>query len=919
MFDLPFKNYRRHRNVSFSIRKESQLKTQVELPLESPKKPQKKLKKLQLDSSFRKNKETQVEPPLRRYKERPTDQKLGIYKEESTQFQKPEEIPKQILQDRIKPSPLKLFEETSSQESPRKIPIIKISLENLTENLIEKPVEKPVEIIKEKPIEKPVEKPFMNKDNSDTSKNESDTEYISSDKSFHEQNISDQYKTGINIDKSKTQEDNIDSFNNDEDVKKDKSENIFNISTNTNVSIKNIYEYFKGCELLVFVNDEKKIVKKWFRKIDIPKTESLLMLSIQCIPNIRNELEILNRKISNNLKMGTNKNNYLKIVFNDDEILPNVLYKKMIIYNSLLFIPLKDYGLKKIEYKIRGFCQLMEELGASTIEIEFIKKKVKTNNLSLNNNVSNKNISEVVGNLGFQLKNTENSDNEQKYILNYSNNTSIILNQGLIEKKIRDGYYIITKWNYSSNLELQYIVASRCQHYIKNYSTNFNLYENLGIDKKLFTSLSAYGINYGLNIEKEIEEINQTVIKTNIIFMDDEYCFNNITGYNVNLDKNGFIYLMKSIQNEDFEKVGIYKIYEFFKSYLDSFVKYKDAKKYKIIKKKVKLLESNFSINDLVKLLLNYFDKNSRWLHLLNFINILLMNTKIYDKLGYILVTNDIKKNNYNIYKYIMNILKKQTNNFENYFIDFEENNLFYYNLIINELKLNNYNMSKLDSIINRIGNFKKEFTTFKDIMHNFHNHNKLFYYLEYIIPYIIKKYNNDEGINYTHIIYYQIGCDEKLDLFYKLRKDRNSNLKVIIDKLYENDKIINDNILNKIKKYTNLDNIYEIKKKYTAQELLDIMINYDINIDFKKIIPDIYGYKLLRKQIKYGNEISNKKNIMDFYNNLFDLMIQIYEEKVDIYNLEKYKIKYDYLANNNYYEIHDSLKNLLLVSKVSV
>jgi hypothetical protein len=57
----------------------------------------------------------------------------------------------------------------------------------------------------------------------------------------------------------------------------------------------------------------------------------------------------------------------------------------------------------------------------------------------------------------------------------------------------------------------------------------------------------------------------------------------------------------------------------------------------------------------------------------------------------------------------------------------------------------------------------------------------------------------------------------------------------------------------------------------------------------------------------------------MDFYNNLFDLMIQIYEEKVDIFNLEKYKIKYDYLANNNYYEIHDSLKNLLLVSKVSV
>ena len=329
------------------------------------------------------------------------------------------------------------------------------------------------------------------------------------------------------------------------------------------------------------------------------------------------------------------------------------------------------------------------------------------------------------------------------------------------------------------------------------------------------------------------------------------------------------------------------------------------------------MLESNFSINDLVKLLLNYFDKNSRWVHVINLINILLLNTKTYDKLGYILITNNNNNINNNIYtyKYIMDILKNLTTNYENYFIDYENNNFYYYNLIMNEFKLNIYNMSNLDLIINRINNFKTEFNTFKDIMNNFNNHNKTYYFLEYIIPYIIKKYNTDEGINLSHIIYYQIGCDEKLDLFFKSRKERNIDLKIIIDKLYENNNKINNTILNKIKNYTNLDNIDEIKHKYSSQELLDIMINYDINMHFKKIIPDIYAYKLLRKQIKYGNEISNKQNIMDFYNNLLNLMVQIYDKSdADIKNLKEFITNYNNLINCNYYEMCDLIKDYLLM-----
>lgn len=729
------------------------------------------------------------------------------------------------------------------------------------------------------------------------------------------------YKPSQNLDKTlvKLHFDNVNL-----EKKEDTSSDINTYHNLKNKKIRNIYDNLLRSELLVFVKDsilQNSVRRCFYKKIELPNKYSVYMLSNKYISKLKKNIELWNREISD--RLNNNKNNKdLKIVFNDDEILTNVLYKKMIIYNSILFVPLKDYGLKKIEYKIRGFCQLMEELGASTIEIEFVKKNIKKNKIMGKNNVKSKQFGDVVGNLGFQLKNNSNNENKQKYILNYSNHTSIILNQSLIEKKIRNGYYIITKWNYSSNLELQYIVSSRCQHFIKSYSTNFNLYENFMIDKKLETSLKAYEINYGLEIEKQLEEINQTVIKTNVIFMEDNHCFENITGYNVNLDNNGFIFLMKSIQNQDFENVGIYKIYEFLKVYIEE--RLKNSSEYNLIKKNLSLLEEEFSINELIKLFSNYFDKNSRWVHLINIINILSLKTKSFDKLGYFLLSKN-KMNNYNNYNSLIEIIKNSTgyNNFNNYFINFDNLNLYYFNLLINELKLENFNMSKMDFMITKVNNFSTNYNNFKDLMDKFNIHNKTYFYLEYILPYIIKKYNDDEGITLNHFIYYQINCEEKLELVYQNRKKRNDILRENIPKLYNgtlDDESIKVYLMNKIKKYILLDDLEKLKLKYTENELIDILINYDINLDFKIIVPDIYGYKLLRKQIKYGNEENIKQNIKDFFSNLLKLMLQYYDKKMSDNNIEKIITEYyNYYNYNNYYEIYDSLKKLLFIGKISV
>ena len=59
-------------------------------------------------------------------------------------------------------------------------------------------------------------------------------------------------------------------------------------------------------------------------------------------------------------------------MFNEGEIIKNCLYKKMEITDTIMFIPIELYNLKQTEYKLRGFCQIVEELGAKNIEIIFL-------------------------------------------------------------------------------------------------------------------------------------------------------------------------------------------------------------------------------------------------------------------------------------------------------------------------------------------------------------------------------------------------------------------------------------------------------------------------------------------------------------------------------------------------------------------
>ena len=125
------------------------------------------------------------------------------------------------------------------------------------------------------------------------------------------------------------------------------------------------------------------------------------------------------------------KRNCINIYFDEGVINKNIIYKKMEIKNNILFIPIEKYKSKLIEYKLRSFCQIMEELGAKNIEIEFINKKIADKKINLNNILK---LDMITSKLGFNKHKAENNSKDIKYNLKYPNFNTIILNEEIIKK-----------------------------------------------------------------------------------------------------------------------------------------------------------------------------------------------------------------------------------------------------------------------------------------------------------------------------------------------------------------------------------------------------------------------------------------------------------------------------------------------------
>ncbi len=214
-----------------------------------------------------------------------------------------------------------------------------------------------------------------------------------------------------------------------------------------------IYNIFMLSTYVIFV-DNKKLIKNnkycFKSRVHLIDTEfpGCTFLPFEAKNMIKTNLNKLNNSVFNSELNGTtlymnNDNLCYGIMFNEGEIIKNCLYKKMEITDTIMFIPIEIYNLKQTEYKLRGFCQIVEELGAKEIEIIFKNSDNKIINKEYRASIGD-DIELIAGNLGLTTTNKNEENTNYCYNLTYPNNSTILLNEKMIKNKIKKKKFIVS-------------------------------------------------------------------------------------------------------------------------------------------------------------------------------------------------------------------------------------------------------------------------------------------------------------------------------------------------------------------------------------------------------------------------------------------------------------------------------------------
>lgn len=735
-------------------------------------------------------------------------------------------------------------------------------------------------------------------------------------------------------------------YNTLKDLSKDSFSNIYNILIKTTLII--FIDNFK----IVASNKCYHLSKNCFvqKKITDEKFPGCVFLSFEYKKVLLQYLTKLNKNVlkselGNKEFIDSDKENYYCICFDEGEIYKNCIYKKLEIKNKLLFIPINTYKLKITEYKIRGFCQIMEELGAKEINITFSNISNKKTN---KNGKINANIGALAGNLGFSAhNNNDNSNNEnRKYKLTYSNSHIITLNENSIRNKIKNKKFIISENNYNSNLELQYVISSRCRYFITKYSTAFTLDTSLSIDKNLSSKFKKYNIGIESNINYKTLNNNHISIITEVNFIEDNQLKDNLFGSCVSLDYIGFNYLIKSLSKENLKNKGIFKIMEFIEFYCNKKIKISNKKKYETIIRILNKIKKTITIKEYALLLENYFNTDSEWIHFKNFINLLALNNTSYDQLGYLIIVENKNLTKKEKVNKLINFLHH--NCVENISTDPLNEKKFWRMLRPLNKKLEYFLIHKIDYQYNFIDTY------------NWHSINKI---LDDISDYsiiniddnkntIFNKLYKNLSLGYTYLEFYEkmIPFIENIsnNLNFENCNNQNNSLEKIIDSK-TNEEYLKNTLINiihyesfmkhRVNTYDKL--IIFIKQKMEKVNLGNRLINeltneYDNENDknkeegknietlkkilFQKIYSNdfIKKYKYFDKKIRliFESNLDNeiiKEKIINFYfsnkkiitsvnarNKYFINRILTYNEKLNMKNLPANYFGY-YLMNNRF------------------
>lgn len=697
-----------------------------------------------------------------------------------------------------------------------------------------------------------------------------------------------------------------------------------------------LYNLFKNTHLIVFISnkylDTTSRMRKYFCaicrniKINFNSCRDITFLPHEFKFQLLDLLRIHNNKVDmyrhNNIKA---KN---KIIFDDGMIKKGVIYKRLKIQNAYTYIPLDKYEYKLTEYNIRGFCQIMEELGANKIEIDFSKVDSEVTKLKSKNAVG---VGNIAGNLGFSLDNSTNKENKSVYILEYPDNNNLILNAERLKYKIDLGDYLVSTEEYNSNLELQYVILSRCRHFITNYSTTFNLKIQNDHDLELVSKLNIADIKISSKNKYSKHMNNNMLIETRIYFNNDYRSPNQLLKDSISLDEVGFNYIMNNINKEYKEELPdkwIIFIWRFINLYCYSMLNIQQNSKnidsifssesdnnfggrinYENIQDILEKIKNNFSLEEIINILKKYFNIKSQMKNLHNFIYILDNKTKTYDELGLFLVIEnnkklDDKEKTENILNFL--VCKEKSNKklkeylqvyneeciyqiydkFNKYGI-FNRNNWESVSILLSES--NKYEI--VDNLIKRIDEgtdeYNKIFNNFNiglsthefyekiipltdSLLYKKWNDNKDLFNIKYAD--IIRKSIHEEAIYFNNILSfdrYNHYIDRKIIKFNKIIE-----LKTVFEKYIENNENISS-FVNGVSEFFQSDNEF-LKENNFIVKKYNIILSGDGETDIELFLKNI------------------ESNIFEF-----GIKLLLYNERLNIRNITLDKYGFNKIRNN--------------------
>ena len=228
--------------------------------------------------------------------------------------------------------------------------------------------------------------------------------------------------------------------------------------------------------------------------------------------------------------------NNSRFAFNDGEILPNVIYKKMDLGRKNIYFPLESFLIKQVLYKIRSFIQICETLGAKLIKIKYSKIKKKGLNIKEDINI-------VTGSFQAELSKEEHQDNSISTTLKYDKSiysSELFLCPQQFEKTIKkkNSHFLISEKDYNTDINLRYLVRSRLISNLNKYSTSFIMNQHSTIDFSLMGTLQGYGLTSKFNKNES------SSLSINILV--DFYDFDQIIGgENSPLNESGFKWIRR--------------------------------------------------------------------------------------------------------------------------------------------------------------------------------------------------------------------------------------------------------------------------------------------------------------------------------------------------------------------------------------